>query len=257
MRNTTASLAVRLKALGMDNSESSGLAHLMELFTTLPVPPDSFGLYPNYTVLKNELVKAIQQDDDPFLLEEKFLDLYCHVHCNEAPYSPSERAVVNDTGGYWCHAGGLSPILKAGPFLHKDSVSIDLGAGNGLQGLLLQTLYPHKLTIQVEISRKLVLAGRDLQEWLGIPDDRVDWQVKDLFEFSLPEVDFIYLYRPLKPRDKGMDYYKRLARTIKCAGRDVTIFSIADCLYDFLDFPCQVLYDDGHLKCYRKKSTPG
>ena len=73
-------------------------------------------------------------------IEEAFLAFYVHLHGHEAPYTPEERQRVRATGGYWCHAGGLSPILKAPDFLGEEATAIDLGAGNGLQLLLMQVL---------------------------------------------------------------------------------------------------------------------
>jgi hypothetical protein len=49
---------------------------------------------------------------------------------------------MDRSGGYWCHAGGLSPVLKAGAFIEPDTVSADFGAGNGLQCLLMQKIHP-------------------------------------------------------------------------------------------------------------------
>ena len=49
---------------------------------------------------------------------------------NEAEYREEERRLMDEAGGYWAHAGGLSPILKAGSWIRPDTVSTDLGAGN-------------------------------------------------------------------------------------------------------------------------------
>ena len=102
-------------------------------------------------------------------MEEAFLTLYAHLHMHEARYTPDERGRMDEAGGYWAHAGGLSPILEAAPWIRPNTVSADLGAGNGLQGLLLQILYPHRKTIQIEISSNMVELGKQLQAWLGIP----------------------------------------------------------------------------------------
>ena len=56
-------------------------------------------------------------------LEEAFLLLYAHLHGYEVPYTPDERSRVVETGGYLSHVGGLSPILKAAPFIGPDTVS--------------------------------------------------------------------------------------------------------------------------------------
>jgi len=132
-------------------------------------------------------------------------------------------------------------------------VSIDLGAGNGLQGLLFQKLYPHARTVQVEISSQMVEIGKDLQRWLHIPDDRVEWVVSDVSDASIADVDFLYLYRPVRPDGPGWNFYRQLVRDLERSNRDVVIFSIADCLRDFLSDRFEVFYSDGHLTCFRKR----
>lgn len=186
-------------------------------------------------------------------LEETFLELYAHLHMHEAPYTPSERRRLDETGGYWSHAGGLSPILKAGPHLFEGSVSADLGAGNGLQGLMLQLLDPHARTIQLELSSHMVEIGRRLQKWLGIDEERVEWVVGDVMEFSPRGIDFLYLYRPVKPIGPGHDFYTRLAGELEAAGQPVVIFSIADCLRTYLSDHFEIFYFDGQLTCFRNR----
>jgi len=232
--------------------ERQRLAHLMACFARRPPPPDPDDHFPSYADLKQRFLSAAGQED-PEAIEESFLELYAHLHMHEAPYSAEERARVNETGGYWCHAGGISPILKAGDWIQSDTVSADLGAGNGLQGLLMQHLYPHRLTIQVEISRRMVAIGKRLQRWLEVPEDRVRWVVGDIEHASVSEIDFLYLYRPVRPEGPGHDIYQRLADEIAASQRRVVIFSIADCLRDFLPTSFETFYSDGHLTCFRKK----
>jgi len=190
------SLAARLHTLLEEEerpaAERERLVELMGLFATLPPPPDPIGLYPRYAVLHGAFLRAARSADGE-ALEEAFLELYCHVHGHEAPYTAEERRRVDETGGYWCHAGGLSPLLKAGPFVGPESVCGDFGAGNGLQGLLLQRLNPHRLTVQIEISSRMVEAGRALQDWLGIPGDRVQWVVGDVLDAAAEGMDFVYV----------------------------------------------------------------
>jgi hypothetical protein len=159
---------------------------------------------------------------------------------------------MDEAGGYWAHAGGLSPILKAAPWIGPDTVSADLGAGNGLQGLLFQYLYPHKRIVQIEISSRMVEIGKRLQAWLGIPNERVEWIVGDVCEQSLDGMDFIYLYRPVRPStERGKAFYENLAERLERSRRQVVIFSIADCLEEFLSPRFEVFYNDGHLTCFR------
>jgi len=223
----------------------------MGLLATLPQPPDPGGHFPRYPELKERFLASLVHGDSD-LIEESFLDLYAHLHMHEAPYTTAERQLVDESGGYWCHAGGLSPILKAGNWINPGSVSIDLGAGNGLQGLLFQKLYPHARTVQVEISSRMVEIGKGLQHWLEIPDDRVEWLVSDVRDASVAGVDFLYLYSPVRPEGPGRLFYERLAHDLEASDRDVVIFSIADCLRDFLSNRFESFYSDGHLRCFRR-----
>jgi hypothetical protein len=235
-----------------DAAERARLAQLMALFANLPPPPDSGGHLDRYPELHERFLASLVHGDSD-LIDDSFLDLYAHIHMHEAPYTSDERRQVDESGGYWCHAGGLSPILKAGTWLNPGSVSMDLGAGNGLQGLLLQKLYPHARTIQVEISSQMVRIGRGLQRWLEIPGDRVEWVVSDVRTASVEGVDFLYLYRPVRPDGPGGSFYIRLAAELDASSRDVVIFSIADCLRDFLSPRFEAFYSDGHLTCFRRR----
>ena len=219
---------------------------LLSFFAEAPAPPDPAGLYPRFAEFQAALRGAIATGDD-LAIEESLLAVYCHVHGHEAPYTAEERRRVDETGGYWCHAGGLSPILEAGPWLGPESVSMDLGAGNGLQGLLLQRLHPHRLTIQVEISSRMVEAGRALVAWAGVPANRVEWRADDVMETSVRGVDFLYLYRPVRPVGPGRAFYERIAAELVAAERPVTVFSVADCLREFLPAGAARVESDGHL----------
>lgn len=244
-------LATLLKEGGRSAAEGKRLAELVQRFADLPLPPDPHGLFPLFQTYQTHLLETLSRPngDD---IEDAFLTLYCHVHGHEAPYTTDERRRMDETGGYWCHAGGISPVLKAEPFIGPETVSLDFGAGNGLQGLLLQKLYPHRLTIQVEISSKMVEAGRALQSWLGIAPDRVRWVVGDVIEHAETPADFIYLYRPVRPEGEGLRFYERLSRRLNRDEAPVVIFSIADCLAPFLSPQFETFYGDGHLTCFKR-----
>lgn len=237
-----------------DYSEKE-LKRLIDLIVCIikrPLPPNPNGIFSQFDPLCNLLLSSLE-GDDPEIVEESFLRLYALLHMHEGVYTVKERARMDATGGYWAHAGGLSPILKAGDFIYPDTVSIDLGAGNGLQGLFLQLLYPHRQTIQVEISSYLVETGKKLQSWLAIPKDRVTWIVGDVCNQSLIGVDFIYLYRPVRPSTPdGFAFYKRLAEQLDTCSQPITIFSIADCLQNFLSSRFEIFFTNGHLTCFRK-----
>ncbi|MHC4860657.1 MAG: class I SAM-dependent methyltransferase [Planctomycetota bacterium] len=237
---------------GRPPEERERLVRLMLLFAELPPPPDPHGLYPEYRRLQAAFLETAAGDDGEEL-EEAFLELYCHVHLSEAPYTPEERQRMDETKGYWCHAGGLSPILKAAPFVHADTVLGDFGAGNGLQALLMQRLYPHRRTVQIEISSRAVEAGRALEGWLGIPPGRVEWVVGDVLDASPRGMDFIYVYRPVRPTGAGRRFYERFTEDLVSEGRPVVIFSIADSLREFLPPEFEVFYTDGHLTCFSRE----
>ncbi len=240
----------RLAGDGRTPEECARMIELMLLFAALPPPPDRFGLFPDYRTHHARFLDALEGDDGDDI-EERFLVLYCHVHGHEAPYTPAERTRMDETGGYWCHAGGLSPILKAGPHLRDRTVSLDFGAGNGLQGLLLQKLYPHREAIQVEISSRMIDIGKDLQRWLGIDAEKVRWIAGDVLDHTDLDADFVYLYRPVRPQGEGRRFYERLSARLERRSVPVVIFSIADCLGAFLSERFEVFYGDGHLTCYR------
>lgn len=253
--NTAAELelARRLTSTGRDPGEADRLARLILLFLILPDPPDSASLFPRFNELRSSLESAVMKGGAEEL-EDAFLELYAHLHMNEAPYTSDERRRLDTAGGYWNHAGGLSPILKAQPFIGPETVSADFGAGNGLQGLLLQVLYPHRKTVQIEISDQAVNIGRQICEWLRVPGKRIEWIVDDILNVPITGYDFIYLYRPLRPEGRGLDFYSRFAREVESEDQPPVIFSIADCLKDFLSEDCyEIVYGDGHLTCFKPR----
>jgi hypothetical protein len=234
------------------DQERQRLLILMEMFAALPPPEDPLGLCRNFSELQRHFREAVETAQ-PDVVEEAFLNLYCGVHGHEAPYTDAERKRMDQLGGYWCHAGGLAPILRAGEHIGPDTVSADFGAGNGLQGLLLQKLYPHARTIQIEISSRMVAWGKMLQKWLGIDEDRVTWIVGDVLDHSPQGIDFIYLYRPVRPEGQGRRFYEQFAAALADSPDKVVIFSIADCLKPFLAGDFEVFYSDGHLTCFRNR----
>jgi len=234
-------------------AERDRLIELMTLLNRLPDPPDATRLFPRFRELKTAFLEACTGRDGE-LLEERFLELYAHLHMHEAPYTPTERRRMDATGGYWAHAGGLSPILRAGDWIFPTTRSVDLGAGNGFQGLLMQRLYPHRHCCQIEISSAMVAIGRRLQRWLSIPDRRVEWRTEDVTRTPLGGWDFVYLYRPVRPDGPGRRFYERLAGVLASEPQEIVIFSIADCLDGFLPDSFDRVASDGHLTCYRKRA---
>jgi hypothetical protein len=193
------------------------------------------------------------KDADFNALENPLLDLYIRLHRAGSVYSPCERDLLLKRKGYTCHPGGLSPLIKAVEFIRPDSIIADLGAGNGLQGLLLQDICPHRKTIQIEISSELIRIGRIFQRALGIKGDRVEWIHNDVMNVSIGEADFIYIYLPAKPLEGGVEVYKAIAGRLGEIKKPIVIFSVADCLSEFLDSRFSIFYTDGHLTCFSGK----
>ncbi len=182
-------------------------------------------------------------------LEQAVINLYIRLHGAGSLYLPQERERLAERKGYSCHPGGLWPLIKAAEFIMPKSVVADLGAGNGLQGLLLQCLCPHKKTIQIELSAEMIRIGRIFQQALGLSADRVEWVHDDILNASIETADFIYLYLPAKPLDGGKKVYETIARKLSMMKRPLVIFSVADCLAGFMDKQFSVSYTDGHLTC--------
>jgi len=245
-------LATLLPAEGPTPSARGSLARLIAMLCELPPPPDPAGLFPRFQALRGEL-RAAAAGDDGERLEEALLELYAHLHGHEAPYTPAERARVDATGGYWGHAGGLSPVLLAADLVEPGWVSADLGAGNGLQLLLLQLLAPHARSVQVEISSRMLEAGRGLQGWLGIAPGRVEWRQADVTACAVPQCDLLYLYRPVRLVGGGRRYYERLAAELSARDPAPVILSVADCLVQFLPDDFERFYFDGHLAAFRQR----
>lgn len=190
---------------------------------------------------------------DPLTQERLLVNLYARLHSAGSLYSPLERILLSRKDGYSCHAGGLSPLFKAGPFITPDSVVVDLGAGNGLQGLLLQCLSPHRKTLQVELSSEMIRIGRLFQKALGISADRVEWIHDDIVNASIEAADVVYLYRPARTSPNGLELYRAIARKLASVPKPLMVFSIADCLGQFLDGRFSLVFTDGHFTCFSKR----
>jgi hypothetical protein len=182
-------------------------------------------------------------------IEEAITGLYIILHKTGSIYSEQEKLRIKLKGGYLCYPGGLSPIRIASTFIKGDTIVADLGSGNGLQGLLLQQLYPHKRTLQIEISSELIRIGKLYQNALGIDETRVKWINDDIMNASFEEADIIYIYRPARPAE-GCGLYRDIGERLTRQKKDITIFSIADCLSPYLGNNFYTCYDDGHLKIF-------
>ncbi len=195
-------------------------------------------------------LRQAHRDGDVEAQEEHLTALYSRLHAENAEYNKQDLARLKALDGYWCYAGGLAPLVEAARFLTPGMTVVDLGAGNGLQGLLLQSLVPHERTIQVELSRRMIRRGRVLQELLEIPDERVTWIQGDIGEFDVAGIDLVYLYRPARPEGRGERLYRDLAARLAAVENRVIVVSVADCLGPFLDRRFTCLSDTGHTKVY-------
>lgn len=196
-------------------------------------------------------LNAVMDKGDPWAYEQAMVNLYTRLHSFGATYSLSEKEILHMRKGYSCYPGGFSPLIRAEPFIKPESIVADLGAGNGLQGLLLQHLYPHRKTMQIELSSEMIRVGQIFQKALEISNDRVEWIHNDITNISIEAVDFIYIYRPARPFDSGREIYQAIARKLAARHKPLVVFSVADCLAPFLDQHFSVFFTDGHLTCFR------
>lgn len=190
--------------------------------------------------------------------EVALAELYSYLHRAGAGYTPPERERLDGKMGITCQPGGIIPLIMAEPFIGPETVVADLGAGNGLQGLLLQRLAPHRRTLQIELSSGMVEAGRVFQEALGIPEDRVEWFNSDILEATFERADFIYIYRPARPTAGGNALYRAVAERLLRSDRPWVVMSVADCLGRFLEGGFPVFYEgDGITVFARRPPMPG
>lgn len=192
--------------------------------------------------------KAIEQGSGEDI-EETLSRLYVTIHNAGSFYTDKEMQVLRLKGGYLCYPGGIYPLFLAGNFITRDTITTDLGSGNGLQGLLLQHLYPHRKTIQIEIAKEMIRIGKLYQKALGIKEEKIEWINDDIMNASFDEADLIYIYRPARPTE-GAGLYRSIAERLKCSDKNITVFSVADCLSHFLGDKFTTCYDDGHLKVF-------
>ena len=225
------------------------LARVGALFDDLASRPGIDEIVPSFVKFHREL-QAARATNDEDRIETALARLYCVVHGSGGAYAEAERAEFDKLGGYWCHAGGLEPLHVAAPFFTPETRFADYGAGNGLQGLLFQRLYPHRLTTLVELGGPMIDQGRRLQALLGIVGERVDWVHANIMDVPPHRFDVIYLYRPVRPEGGGRAFYEMFAREVAEAGHPVTIVSVADCLRGFLPPAFRVTHDDGQITCF-------
>lgn len=191
-----------------------------------------------------------REGEDAEAREFALIELYGRLHRAGATYTERENRVLEGCRGIGNQPGGIAPVLMAARIIGAQSVVADLGAGNGLQGLLLERLRPHAGTLQIELSSEMTRTGRIFQEAMGIARDKVRWINRDMADVPLDGVDFVYIHRPAKPLGSGNLLYRKIADKLSAAQGPVTVLSIADCLGRFLGGEFSVHYENDLLTCF-------
>ena len=243
----------RLAPEELSSEHRSAYGRLARLLVSDPPPPSD--RFPHARELRTVALDAAGRRDAAEF-DDALNALYAHLAIRPEGYTPSERARVAAAGGYWAHAGGVTALLIAARWTAHTTTALDVGAGTGLQGLLLQCLAPHRLTLQVEIARHLVSTGRVLQRWLGVPDHRVAWAVADVTDLRVRGIELVYLYRPVRPdHPDGRRFYQRLAADLRADPTTVTVVSVADTLAPLLEPDFEVVHADGQVTCLRRRPS--
>ncbi len=233
------------------------LATLAWTLVQIARSPAAAGLDRRWKTLALGFLDPSGWKEAPEVLEERLLTLYLRVHELTLPNRSEEHGIRRGVQGHSNYPGGILPLLLAGDHVGPETVSIDLGAGNGLQGILLQRMYPHRETIQVELLEGLIARGKAFQAAVGIPASRMTWRHANIAEVSLEGVDFVYLYRPAQPGGAGAEVYRAIARNLARAPSHVVVFSVADCLGRFLGKGFRTCWTRGEVTCFRKRDAGG
>ena len=220
--------------------------------------PSISAIAPEAPTLAENLIETNKSGAMPPLEREVALaELYRVLHMAGAEYSDDETQVIKRTNGIPRQPGGVTPLLMAEQFISSNATVVDLGAGNGLQGLLLRKLIPHKRTVLIEISGAMIEAGKLFQQVMEGEHSAIDWVHGDLMELDFKEIipetpELLYMYRPVKPVGEGKRLYERISKWID--GWDSTghIVSVADCLGPFLSDSVIKLYEGDFFTLYRK-----
>jgi SAM-dependent methyltransferase len=235
------------------SSYASEMATVGQALLEIATVDDMESLVPEARRIAAEVVNAIEEED-ALSVEALITVLYSTLHEAGKRYDDFERTSLDRCSGYSCYAGGITPLISALPYIGPQTVVADLGAGNGLQGLLLQKLAPHRLTIQVEISATLIETGKRFTKALALEEKLIEWRRQDISQTALANIDLIYLYRPARPRDGGDAFYRTLAENLDALQPGLIIVSVADCLGPYLSKTFAKLSDNGHLIIFKKIS---
>ena len=218
----------------------------------IALTPEFQTIDPEVKEFRQRLVNARDKDDhDNNEIEEReyaLLKLYLSIHRLGTDYSSAESQHLTGTMGCKNQPGGLGPLILGAKFIKPHMTILDLGAGNGLQGLLLKRLSPHKLTVQAELSESLVLMGKRLQGALEM--DNIKWITDDIRNVDTKGIDMCYLYRPSKPGGHGNELNETIAQKLKAQGGPTVIISVADTLRKYLNTTFNIHYQNEDMTCF-------
>lgn len=158
------------------------------------------------------------------------LELYLCLHRLGTRYEEHEAQQLRAQSGCANQPSGLWPLMVASRLMTERACFADLGCGNGLQGLLLQRLQPHRLTIQVELASSLVQTGKLMQQVFGIAEARVQWHCCDIAHAPVQEANLYYIYRPSKPHGQGHALYQGILQKLCCKESGAVVLSVANCM---------------------------
>jgi 16S rRNA G1207 methylase RsmC len=127
---------------------------------------------------------------------------------------------------------------------------IDLGCGNGLQGILLKMVAPHKKTRQIELSKKYLETGNIFVEALGLDKPGFSFENNDIGAVDVSDADFIYMYRPARPMGEGKLFYENLAEKFSRIKKNFYLLSVADCFEPFIKSKYIKIYSNDFLSIF-------
>lgn len=180
--------------------------------------------------------------------ELAFIELYIALHQAGVGYTEKEEKLLNGRRGLKGLPGGILPVILCSHLMKKDYVFADLGAGNGLQGLLLQYLFPHKQTRQIEFSASHLETGRLYMDALELDKESLSFEQGDILDSKLGDIDLIYMYRPARPMEEGILFYEKLSEKLALKKEPFILVSVADCFEKYIKTDFKKLFESEFLK---------
>jgi hypothetical protein len=208
-----------------------------------------YNICPDSVLLKNQLLYA-KKNNDTDKRESLLIELYLALHKAGAGYSRSENKVLENKKGLKWLPGGLMPLVFASFIIKPGDVFIDLGCGNGLQGILLKMVAPHKKTRQIELSKKYLETGNIFVEALGLDKPGFSFENNDIGAVDVSDADFIYMYRPARPMGEGKLFYENLAEKFSRIKKNFYLLSVADCFEPFIKSKYIKIYSNDFLSIF-------